>query len=686
MQESGELHSAQVLKSGHDVGSSHHAGGVPPHKRMRKPIVRKSVDPNATFINYVTQRRFVLARSVRSHALPPHSFYKKQMLPPMAYPGADDLASCVCTKFCRCSTNKQRCPVNCLTWTPEGRRLITGNSVGEFTLWNGLAFNFETILQAHDDAVRAMVWSHNDNWLVTADHGGVIKYWQSSMTNVQLLQGHREAVRSLSFSPTDFKFVSCSDDATVKIWDFESGREERVLTGHGWDVKCVAYHPQKCLLASGSKDNLVKIWDPKSGNSLNTLHGHKNTVFKVAWNSNGNWLLTASRDQLIKIYDIRMLKEFATLKGHVREVTSIAWHPWYERLFVSGSYDGSLMYWEVGKENALASIPQAHDTAVWDIQWHPVGHVVATGSNDHSTKFWCRNRPGDPMDDKYNGGQTVLNEHETGEGMAHMRGGADGAEVLPGMADGAASLRSSAINAASFQTFNKSVTDNRGNGGRRPPPESYTCNRCGTKGHWIEDCPTKDQHNPSGQMQRKIPPEGYLCKRCNIPGHYISDCTEPKVPPPSYTCHKCRQKGHWKQDCPMDGNGAINALLSQIRPQGAPVVNTGVPMSTGGVGPVPPPPLSARGFPPRGMMPPPPPAAGAAGLLVPPPPPPHILAGMKRSREDDVSASMPPPPMNGWPPMASGPPPGPHGSAGPPPGLLSGQPDLKKLSRDPRRR
>ncbi|CAH0521856.1 unnamed protein product [Peronospora belbahrii] len=687
MPENGELHPAQVLKSGHDVGASHYAGGVPPHKRMRKPIVRKSVDPNATFINYVTERRFVQARSVRSHALPPHSFYKRQMMPPLAYPGDDDLASCVCTKFCRCSTNKQRCPVNCLTWTPEGRRLITGNSVGEFTLWNGLAFNFETILQAHDDAVRAMVWSHNDNWLVTADHGGVIKYWQSSMTNVQLLQGHREAVRSLSFSPTDFKFVSCSDDATVKIWDFESGREERVLTGHGWDVKCVAYHPQKCLLASGSKDNLVKIWDPKSGNSLNTLHGHKNTVFKVAWNQNGNWLLTASRDQLIKIYDIRMLKEFATLKGHAREVTSIAWHPWYERLFVSGSYDGSLMYWEVGKENALASIPQAHDTAVWDIQWHPVGHVVATGSNDHSTKFWCRNRPGDPMDDKYNGGQTVLNEHETSEAVMHMRGGADGAEVLPGMADGASSLRSSAINAANFQTFNKTTVDSRNNCGRRPPPESYTCNRCGTKGHWIEDCPTKDQQNPSGPIQRKVPPEGYLCKRCNIPGHYISDCTEPKVPPPSYTCHKCRQKGHWKQDCPMDGNGAINALLSQIRPQGAPSSGS-VPMNIDGPSSVPP-----RGFTPRSMAPPAPPTAG---LLVPPPPPPHILAGMKRAREDEIGpgVGLIPPPMNSWPPLTTGNGPGqasflpglPGGGIMPSSALVSEQSDAKKLSRDPRRR
>ncbi|DBA00253.1 TPA: hypothetical protein N0F65_007897 [Lagenidium giganteum] len=627
LEDDNELHPAQVLKSGHDISMTNY-GGVPPHKRMRKPIVRKSVDPNATFINYIVQRRFVRSVAFRAHALPPHSFYKKQMLPPLAYPGRDDLTSCVCTKFCRCSTNKQRCPVNCLTWTPEGRRLITGNSVGEFTLWNGLAFNFETILQAHDDAVRAMIWSHNDNWLVTADHGGVIKYWQPSMTNVQLLQGHREAVRSLSFSPTDFKFVSCSDDATVKIWDFESGREERVLTGHGWDVKCVAYHPQKNLLASGSKDNLVKIWDPKSGNSLNTLHGHKNTVFKVAWNDNGNWLLTASRDQLMKIYDIRTLKEFATLKGHAREVTSVAWHPWYEKLFISGSYDGSLMYWEVGKDTPLASIPQAHDTAVWDIQWHPVGHVVATGSNDHSTKFWCRNRPGDPMDDKYNGGSNVLNEADA----TSVEPSRDGSEMLPGMADGAGGIRASAINAASFSAFNqKSQMENK-SGGRRPPPDSYTCNRCGTKGHWIEDCPTKDQQQSgqNGQMTRRNPPEGYLCKRCNIPGHYISDCTQPKVPPPSYTCHKCRQKGHWKQDCPMD-----NGLSSAAATAAAAIAAANAAAAAAGVGPHssnygPPPPssnMSQGGY--GSHMPPRPPHGG-------PPhghggPPPH---GMKRPRDE----------------------------------------------------
>jgi polyadenylation factor subunit 2 len=85
-----------------------------------------------------------------------------------------------------------------LQWTPEGRRLVTGASSGEFTLWNGFTFNFETILQAHDTAIRSMVWSHNDQWMVTGDHEGIVKYWQSNMNNVKAFSAHKEAVRDIT--------------------------------------------------------------------------------------------------------------------------------------------------------------------------------------------------------------------------------------------------------------------------------------------------------------------------------------------------------------------------------------------------------------------------------------------------------------------------------------------------------
>lgn len=44
------------------------------------------------------------------------------------------------------SLNKFKHPVNVVKWTPDGRRLLTGSSSGEFTLWNGMGFNFETIM------------------------------------------------------------------------------------------------------------------------------------------------------------------------------------------------------------------------------------------------------------------------------------------------------------------------------------------------------------------------------------------------------------------------------------------------------------------------------------------------------------------------------------------------------------
>ena len=133
--------------------------------------------------------------------------------------------------------NKIRTPVNVATFTPDGRRLLTCSQNGEFTLWNGMSFNFETILQAHNCAIRACVFSHNENWFLSGDDAGVVKYWQTNLNNMKQIKAHDEPVRALAFAPTDLKFCSCSDDTTVKVWDFARAAAEHALSGHGGDVK-----------------------------------------------------------------------------------------------------------------------------------------------------------------------------------------------------------------------------------------------------------------------------------------------------------------------------------------------------------------------------------------------------------------------------------------------------------------
>ncbi|TGZ59096.1 hypothetical protein CRM22_009268 [Opisthorchis felineus] len=373
------------------------AVGVTDARKSRKAVFRRTIDYNASTVNYLKDRLWV-NRPTDRRALQPDYLWSPKLCPPRMY--TDCPMNCVMSKPVRTSTNKNKCPIYCVCWTPEGRRLITGAFSGEFTLWNGLTFNFETILQAHESQIRCMKWSHNEEWLLTADHSGYVKYWQANMNNVEMYQAHKEPIRGVSFCPFDNKFVTCSDDSTVRIWDFHRCAEERVLRGHGSDVRSVAWHPTLSLIISGSKDaqQPIKLWDPKTGESVTTMYIHKNTCTDVAWNDNGNWFLTASRDHLIKLFDLRNLKaELQTFRGHKRDVMRVAWHPFHECLFASGSADGSIFYWLAGTDTELGAVENAHESMIWSLAWHPLGHILVSGANDFATKFWTRNRPGDML-------------------------------------------------------------------------------------------------------------------------------------------------------------------------------------------------------------------------------------------------------------------------------------------------
>ena len=400
--------------------------------RKRRP--RPVTDYGSSMVHWMRQRRQPWKGSSHYEQERPSISYVLDMLPPIAR--LDNPAESIPTRFLHQSLGKSKKPVTIVRWMPEGRRLLAGVHNGEFMLWNGMSFNFETVTAMGSSSLRTAEWSNKQDWLVAANDEGTVFYLQPTLNLTHQFKAHDSPVRDVAFSPTDTKFVTASDDNTLKIWDFTSSTNESTFKDHGWDVKAVDWHPHKGLVVSGSKDHSVRLWDPRTCRSLTTLHGHKNAISTVSFSRLRPQLLgTAARDGQSRIFDLRMMRDVAVLRGHEKGVTSLTWHPLHPSIVATGGEDGALHTYLLTEPNTpqgittatvspyntsdprsapaqsiypAHKITYAHESSIWSLDWHPLGHILATGSNDHYVRFWSRSQPDDPTNcfkDKYHLGE-----------------------------------------------------------------------------------------------------------------------------------------------------------------------------------------------------------------------------------------------------------------------------------------
>lgn len=206
---------------------------------------------------------------------------------------------------------------------------------------------------------------------------------------------------------------------------------------------------------------------------------------------------TASRDQLVKVYDIRAMKEFATLRGHKKEVccesrllimssvlshglergllvrvyspychlAAVAWHPIHQDLLVSGGSEGSIIHWSLPDPAPKESLEFAHDSNVWSLAYHPLGHLLVSASNDHTTRFWSRSRPG--MRNKGDRFHVGKERAEMGDDDEDDRRGGGGGMGPPGFLPGLQHQQRGF--AGAMPNFGRGGSGPGGGDGERPP-------------------------------------------------------------------------------------------------------------------------------------------------------------------------------------------------------------------------
>jgi WD domain, G-beta repeat len=348
-------------------------------------------------------------------------------------------------------SRKKAGPVPSLCWCPDTRHLISGTNYGYVCLWYGDSFNFDTVTTITSQAIRCMAWRRAGDYMLCGDEQGNVTFLGRSLASLAHEEAHeRNPVRGLAFAPSDERFASCGEDGRVRVWDLWTRKAEVDLGAHRMRVTSVDYHPVCALVASGSGDS-VYLWDPRVGAGgdalVRRLPFHRQAVNSVRFNRNGYWLLSTAEDQSVVLSDLRRSAEplaAASVAPDVGPATVAAWHPFHERLFSTGHASGQLAHWIAGEPAPVAAIP-AHDDKILSIDYHPLGHVLSTGSQDQLLKHWGRPRPGDRAEQYAYRGKA-----------AHMAAGAAGAmssASFAAAAPGASSfgMRTSAAAGTHFQ-------------------------------------------------------------------------------------------------------------------------------------------------------------------------------------------------------------------------------------------
>jgi len=218
-----------------------------------------------------------------------------------------------------------------VAWSPDGKRLASGDAQGTVTIWETGTGRRLLDLKGHSGVILALAWKPDGHCLASGSGDKTIKIWDAgTWKNIQTLCGHTGTVAGLAWSPNGHHLFSTQDSypwGLAWVWDAATGQQLFCL-GANCGRGGVASSPDGRWLALAPGSCGIDVWNATEGKIAFHLRGHTGLVFPVAWHPEGNRLASAAEDRTIKIWDTEARQEVVTLSGHTAQGPSaLAWSP-----------------------------------------------------------------------------------------------------------------------------------------------------------------------------------------------------------------------------------------------------------------------------------------------------------------------------------------------------------------------
>lgn len=148
-----------------------------------------------------------------------------------------------------------------VAFSPDGRLLVCVTSPSHIvSLWDTDTWQVLDRVQDSTMSMDCVSFSPDGKRLVTGDVDGTVRLWNTSpLEEVALLGRHSSRVKSVAFSPDGSEVASSGDDKAIRLWDVTQRRLLRTIGTHTAPVLSVAFSPDGKRLVSGEHDKSVRI-------------------------------------------------------------------------------------------------------------------------------------------------------------------------------------------------------------------------------------------------------------------------------------------------------------------------------------------------------------------------------------------------------------------------------------------
>lgn len=171
----------------------------------------------------------------------------------------------------------------------------------------GISYNLKHQLKCDQGAVRAVRFSVDGDFCLTAGANKTVKLWSNKKREVlKTYTGHGNEVLDARGSCDNGQILTCGMDRAILLWEVGGAKIIRNYRGcHAGPVNCIRFNEDSSMAISGSTDATVKCWDLRSKRTepVQTLAETGDTVTSI--DISDHEILVGSADCKLRRYDLR---------------------------------------------------------------------------------------------------------------------------------------------------------------------------------------------------------------------------------------------------------------------------------------------------------------------------------------------------------------------------------------------